>query len=361
MMAGCCTAARCRECARRQRSWLGRWAIVAAVGLCASGCVTTPDWSQESLGSRIVARKPAEPASGSDTVPPAQGAVQAPRPRLDDFRYVDDLTLPRTPEIWIHRPEPAAASWARQTDAETSRRLGASDLPVTGRLAALLERARARETLWRLHDALADLDAALQLQPGDIEVELERAWLLGALSRTGESVALMPDLFRSQESARVLGLIRFQEGRFDAAAAALEFYIENPSASANLRLLQVVAEARATGKPLKSWVLDALTTGPAVQWPGPIAGYLLGRIEPAKLLDAAAMAPVFPSAAAICQAWFFVGQNELLRGDRDAAARALLAAVHTRATSAVEYRLATAELIHLGVLAANSLPGTPAW
>lgn len=343
--------------------WSSRPALLAGVWFM-SGCITTPDWSRNSPGFRIAAPPPPVMAAESDRELPRTTAP-APRPGLDDFHYIVGITLPRSPEIWVHRPEPASASLALQVDAETSRRLDASDLPVAARRTALLERARARETLWRLKAALADLDAARRLQPGDIEVELERAWLLGALSRTEESVALMPDLFRleqnSHESARILGLIRFQEGRFAAAAAALEFYVDDPAATADMRLLQVVAEARATGGPMKTWVLDSLTTGPAVRWPGPIAGYLLGRLDAGTVLSSAALAPVFPTAGAVCQAWFYVGQNELLRGNREAAAKALLAAVHTRATSAVEYRLATAELIHLDILAANSLPGTPAW
>lgn len=345
-------------------SRLCQWAFVAGA-LCASGCITTPDWSQDFSFSRLAASPPSGVNSGAESTPSSTNAASEPPLQPGDVRYARELAIPRAPEIWIHSPEPAVASLARQVNSEMTRRLEVGDLSATERRTALLERARARETLWLLPDALVDLDTALRLHPGDVEVELERAWLLGALSRTSESVALMSELFRreqnSQESARVLGLIRFQEGRLDAAAAALGFYVEDAPASADVRLLQAIAEARATGKPVKRWVLDGLATGPDVRWPGPIAGYLLGRLDAAGLLGAAALAPVFSPAAAVCQAWFFVGQNELMHGNREAAAKALLAALHTRATSAVEYRLATAELIHLGVLATNSLPGTPAW
>ena len=80
-------------------------------------------------------------------------------------------------------------------------------------------------------------------------------------------------------------------------------------------------------------------------WPGPIGSYLAGTTSEEALL-AAARAASSPADAAprLCEAWFFIAQNKLLRGDSERAQRAFQDAIDTKIEPYIEYRYSRIEL-----------------
>ncbi len=85
-------------------------------------------------------------------------------------------------------------------------------------------------------------------------------------------------------------------------------------------------------------------------WPGPVISLFLGKTTPKKVL-AAARDPFLPKRAQLdlaCEAYFYVGQYFLLRGESDEAVRLFRKALDTNATDFVEYDAAKVELERLG-------------
>ena len=85
-------------------------------------------------------------------------------------------------------------------------------------------------------------------------------------------------------------------------------------------------------------------------WPGPVISLFLGKTTPKKVL-ASARDPFLPKLAQLdqaCEAYFYVGQYFLLRGERDEAVRLFRKALATNATDFVEYDAAKVELERLG-------------
>jgi len=84
------------------------------------------------------------------------------------------------------------------------------------------------------------------------------------------------------------------------------------------------------------------------RWPGPVIAMYIGQTAPAALLETARDPDPVAQRERQCEAYFYVGQELLLRGQRDAAARMLQGAVNTGVTSLFEYVSARAELRRLG-------------
>jgi lipoprotein NlpI len=83
------------------------------------------------------------------------------------------------------------------------------------------------------------------------------------------------------------------------------------------------------------------------KWPGPVIRALLGEITPATAASAAIPLPFSAeanTAAARCEVEFFLGQQHLIRGERDKAAARFEAAIATGVVEFIEYRAAQHEL-----------------
>jgi lipoprotein NlpI len=269
----------------------------------------------------------------------------------------DTATVPPTPIVWIHRPHPSVIEAEAPLERAYTLMLAEQTRSTADRAAAFAGRASSRSRQWRPEEALADIDAALRLARGSALLHLERARLLGQLGRPAEAAAPLEQAFRnepeSSRTAAVLGILRFQEGRCDAAAEALDFHLEaEASPPVSLRLLRACAQTRSGRRPN----LSGLGTF-RDPWPGAVASFLARRIGREAFLALARAEDRAPPADAACVAWFHLGQRALLEGDRERAARDFLGALGSGATPLIEYRLAAAELIRLGVLDPRSLPG----
>lgn len=277
-----------------------------------------------------------------------------PDPLFDDSPLPFGFAAP-----WEHTPSANVVSTETYTEEACTRLLADTSLPPVARALVMSGRARARARMWRIDEAVADIEEALRLDASAAQLQLILAEILSCLGRTDEADAILQNAFRldpeSTLAARALGLIRFQQGSMDAAAEALSFHLESTAQTgiaagdATLPLLRAVA-AGETGS------LEAVDN-PTAAWPSQLAAFLNGRIDRDTLL-ARARDPVGVTLdEAACTAWFYLAQRSLARNDRARATLDLLAAARTGCTSAAEYRLAVAGLIRLGELRADSLPG----
>lgn len=324
------------------------------------------DWTTQ-VGPRNdprAAHPPASaPAQGTSPDTPAETPAPAepqPQPAPQPDRLFDDRpTGADGPVQWAHAPSGDVVSTETYTEEACTRLLGDPSLPDPARASLLGGRARARMRMWRLDGARADIEAALALDSHSAALHLIHAEILACLGRAGgaeealqQAILLDP---ASSFVARVLGLIRFQQGSMQSAADALAIHVRHAqrvgtaAGDATLPLLRAVAAN------------EFATLTPADHagspWLGQLAAFLTGSISREVLLERARDPRGASADEAACTAWFYLGMRSLARGERDRARLDLLAALRTGCTSQPEYRLAVSELIRLGVLSANSLPG----
>lgn len=313
------------------------------------------EWTTQA-GPRTGTNARAEPAPGP-AEPAAAAEPETPPP--PDPLFDDRPTGSFEPITWTHAPSGYVVSTETYTEEACTRLLADDTLPGTARAALLGGRARARTRMWRLDAARTDIEAALALDPRSAPLRLVHAELLACFGQTDEADSVLQEAFaldpESTLSARALGLIRFQQGSMQSAADALATHLTyaantgTAAGDATLPLLRAVA-ADDLGS------LDA-TAGPDVLWTAQLTAFLAGRIDRATLLDRARTPRDVTPDEAACTAWFYLGQRNLARRDRERASLDLLAALRTGCTAIPEYRLAAADLIRLRTIRADSLPG----
>jgi len=84
------------------------------------------------------------------------------------------------------------------------------------------------------------------------------------------------------------------------------------------------------------------------QWPGPVVQMLAGQMEPEAAIEAAKGKNPRQTLMQQCEAYFYAGQQYLIRGERDKAKAAFEAAVATGVTEFMEYDWAVQELEQFG-------------
>jgi tetratricopeptide (TPR) repeat protein len=235
--------------------------------------------------------------------------------------------------------------------AEQTWRIDHADLTAAAHATALAKRARARADLRQHTAAFEDLNTAIDLQPERAELYRQRAWLAGVLRQYERAEADLATAFRleprSSATARVLGLLRHEQGRFADAAAVLSFRLEVEPSDPPLTVLHAMARIRSTDAPGGRAELDELAelADYLERWPRGIALMMAGRMSRAEFLKFAGNdASADPAPVRACQAWFYLGQRGLVEGATTRAELDFRRAVRTGGTAAVEFRLAVAEL-----------------
>ncbi len=145
------------------------------------------------------------------------------------------------------------------------------------------------------------------------------------------------------------GNANFFLGRFAAAARDYERGLTVDPGNIYPALWLYLARARAGGNAEQELSRNAKKLD-LFYWPGSVISLFLGETTPKKVL-AAARDPFLPKLAQLdqaCEAYFYVGQYFLLRGERDEAVRLFRKALATNATDFVEYDAAKVELERLG-------------
>ena len=210
--------------------------------------------------------------------------------------------------------------------------------------ALYLGRARAWSSKGNVARALADYEQAIKLAPQDPSGYAKRADLYRTV---GEYQRAIDDYERAiaRQSADVYtygsrGLVRFYLGDFVRAAEDLVRVTEaRPDPYAMLMLY--LARARAGNAAGRDELMRYATRLTTADWPVAIVGLYLEQ-EPPPAVERAADTP-----EKRCEAQFYLGQWQLLRGERAVAAKALQAAVDTCPKGFIAFHAASEEIKRL--------------
>lgn len=184
---------------------------------------------------------------------------------------------------------------------------------------------RNRGVIWlnfgNLPQALSDFDAAIRLNPNVAEWYMGRGDVLTAAGGFDKAVrdydrALAMDgtmFFAHRNRA----FANFGRAHFNEAAKEFDLCAQTAPHDLYIALWRYIAHARA-GDEDKS-VLRQLAPADLVRWPGPAVSMFLGKTEPAALLDAALAAAPRMRNVEDCEATAFIGEWEMIQGDRDRA------------------------------------------
>ena len=138
---------------------------------------------------------------------------------------------------------------------------------------------------------------------------------------------------------RLLGVTRYEAGDFKGASADLLRSMETDE-DAYAMLYRFLARSRA-GEAAEAELEANARRLKTEEWPFAVTELYLGKRSPAATLAAAA------TPEQKCEAQFYLGQWQVVKGNRADAETALRAAVDTCPKTFVEYRAAVAELKRL--------------
>ena len=276
--------------------------------------------------------------------------------RLASLAVLAVALLPAIPAAgqsadWSLCAPAAAGDWDRAI-AACSRLVATRSLKSAERAAAHLNRGTAYLRKGEADRALADLNAALKIDPADVvaltrrgEAHSAKADFQSAFADFSEAVRLNP---RYPLAFRNRARIHFYRGNFDAAAEDFRFAEQADPGNGYSLLWRYVAEARA-GTVDRS----GLYRGAALVrdgWPKPLVLHFLDSRGEGEMLAAAAADPK-ARAEQDCEARFFLGQKRILDGANDAAIAPLKQALALCPRHMVEHHAARVELKRLGVAA----------
>lgn len=198
--------------------------------------------------------------------------------------------------------------------------------------------------------ALADYDQALLYAPGDARLYNERGSLhVGmsdyprAIEDFNRAIALKPDHAPAMKNR---GRTNFVLGNFAQAAADLQRGLSLDSADADAALWLHLARRRLAQDDGDDFAAHAAAADTS-RWPAPVLHYFLGTLSAEQLRAAAADSTNDPRSDHRCSVSFFLGEDALLRKDRDGAATLFDESRTACTRESTEHKAASAELQRL--------------
>lgn len=164
--------------------------------------------------------------------------------------------------------------------------------------------------------AIRDFDAAIQMMPGDAGLRRNRA------------------------------MVRFYRGEFAAAVPDMQAAVQLNPSDARDALWLYLAQARA-GLGGAETLSRFAANRDLNEWPGPVIAMFLGIVGAQAVADIGRAAAERGQPQRQCEAYFYVGQYQLMRGVPDNAAEFFRAAAASDAVGVREYIGARAELARL--------------
>ena len=214
----------------------------------------------------------------------------------------------------------------------------------------LVERGRAYRRKGLLDNAIEDFTNAIRLNLDDAEAFRGRGI---AFRQKGLHKRALDDfdaaIRRDSNNSFFYysrGVERFYLGQFDLAREDLSRAIELKPDYIYSALWFYLAQSRA-GKDGKKDLKRNTRQLNLSSWPGHIVGLYLAVSTSEEILKAAKDLDPKKDREQHCEAYFYLGEYALLRGNRNEAARLLRAAIDTGVTNFVEYSGAQAELKRL--------------
>jgi lipoprotein NlpI len=185
------------------------------------------------------------------------------------------------------------------------------------------ERAIALADRGRALEGLPDAEAAVKLGPS-----LGRAYYcrLAVNYVAGNFAAVLPDVTKAlslgadaNDTISKRGLAKFYLGQFDSAAidferAAISTETKKGDGATFLRLWQAWSLLRA-GKPLTDELKAQAAKGKTGLWPQPALAMAAGLLPPDELISALNTKQGDDKELSLVEAWFYVGQHFLVKGD----------------------------------------------
>ena len=218
-------------------------------------------------------------------------------------------------------------------------------------------RADAYRRLGRFDLAIADYSRAIAIAPGDSASHGGRALArqrLGqydpAIADFGEAIRLDPrgTTIAGTTAYKERGSLRFHLGQYSEAARDFQHSLRLIPHDAYAVLWLYLARQR-SGIDGRAELADHAGRLALTRWPGPVVALFLGDASPSEVLKAMRHDDERRQRERECEAFFYLGEYHLLRGDVELAARFLRKSEMAGITNFMEYAGAKAELKKLAL------------
>jgi lipoprotein NlpI len=214
---------------------------------------------------------------------------------------------------------------------------------------AFRARGIARSHLLQYAEALADFNRAVELEPLDAQLYEERAITHLKLREFKEANRDL-DMALGLDRARVVG--HREKGRLaayqkDFTQAAREFNLalqSSDDAAIVYGALWLHVAIRRGGLEGEAPLAAIDSQLDLRQWPAPVVKMYLGQLQPQEVVAAASTSNPRTSLMQLCEAYFYVGQEYLIRNQPAQARASFQAAVDTGVTEFLEYDWSAREL-----------------
>jgi rhomboid protease GluP len=140
----------------------------------------------------------------------------------------------------------------------------------------------------------------------------------------------------------------FYQARFTEAEKDYEKYLSIKPEHKYYKLMLYLSRERA-GKDGRTILAEQVKPMDLDDWPGPVFSLYLGRAAPEEVLEATGDNDKKVQGERQCEAFFYLGQYYLLRGEKEKAVEMFRRAIDTGVTDFIEYGGARAELERLGL------------
>ncbi len=192
-----------------------------------------------------------------------------------------------------------------------------------GRVYTLIDR-KAYPFPERYARAIESFDEVIKLKPDYADAYAARGWaraLKGDYQKAIDDLnhSIMLDPKSASFAMRWKGLAQFNAGQFTDAAKTLETYDKRYDAEAQLLYYLALQRAKSDGAIPSLQTAKAQLDSLIDIWPGQAIDYYLGKISKSGLLKAATDDDPVKSGNMQCQANFYLGEGELIDGNRDLA------------------------------------------
>ena len=198
--------------------------------------------------------------------------------------------------------------------------------------------------------AIADLDIALSLSPNDFAAHRNRATAYRSLGDYRKAVADYDAALRLNPKDPNVGYesgrAKYQLGDFAGAAQDLSRSLGSFPNQPYTVIWLYLAEARAGKSDPQALAANAAKTN-TTAWPGPIISLFEGKASVSAVQSAAVVGSPNARAVKACELPLYVGEYQLLKGDRADAQQSFKTATHVCPPSIFEHAAAQEELQHM--------------
>jgi tetratricopeptide (TPR) repeat protein len=213
---------------------------------------------------------------------------------------------------------------------------------------AYLRRAAAYRALGEPERAFADLERAGEHGAAGEALRFERGSALWGLGRAEEALQELEPLLAGGAAPapvwRARGLVHFSRQRWAEAEADFSAYLREAKRGTEYAEFFRLLARRRGGRDDEAAAFAATVGGWKPGWPKAVGRYLAAEIDESQLLAQTLLGDQPPAAERRCEAYFYIAETLLARGETAGAREFFQKCVGTGVSGYVEYTLARAEL-----------------